>query len=48
MRRFDSGEERVRLYEAFYESDHWKNILSPRVGELIGREQSRWEANLAR
>ena len=39
MRRFDSEEERVRLYDAFYGSDHWKNTLSPRVGELIDREQ---------
>jgi dTDP-4-dehydrorhamnose reductase len=39
MRRFDSEEDRVRLYKAFYESEHWKNTLSPRVGELIDREQ---------
>ena len=39
IRRFDSEEERVRIYEAFYGSDHWKNVLSPRVGELIDREQ---------
>ena len=39
IRRFDSEEDRVRLYQAFYESDHWKNTLSPRVGELIDREQ---------
>ena len=39
MRRFDSEEERVRLYEAFYESEHWKTNLSPRVGELIDRQQ---------
>jgi dTDP-4-dehydrorhamnose reductase len=39
MRRFDSEEERVRLYEAFYESQHWKTNLSPRVGELIDRQQ---------
>ncbi len=39
MRRFDSEEERVRLYEAFYESEHWKANLSPRVGELIDRHR---------
>ena len=39
MRRFDSEEDRVRLYQAVYETEHWKNTLSPRVGELIDREQ---------
>ena len=39
LRRFDSEEERVRLYQAVYESDHWKNTIAPRVGELIDREQ---------
>ena len=39
IRRFDSEEDRARLYQAVYESDHWKNTLSPRVGELIDREQ---------
>jgi hypothetical protein len=29
MRRFVDEEERVRLYEAVYQSDHWKNNLSP-------------------
>ena len=41
MRRFDSEEERVRLYEAHYGSEHWKTTLSPRTGELIDREQIR-------
>jgi hypothetical protein len=39
LRRFDSEEERVRLYEAVYQSDHWKNEIGPRVGELIDREK---------
>ena len=39
MRRFDSEEERVRLYAAVYQSDHWKNELAPRVGNLIDREK---------
>ena len=39
MRRFDSEEERVRLYEAVYESDRWKNDIGPRVGDLIDREK---------
>jgi hypothetical protein len=36
-RRFESEAERVALYAAVYESDHWTNSLSPRVGELIDR-----------
>lgn len=39
MRRFESEEERESLYAAVYESDYWKNELSPRVGKLIDREQ---------
>jgi hypothetical protein len=38
-RRFESEEERERLYKAVYESDHWKNNISPKVGELIDRSQ---------
>ncbi len=39
LRRFESEEERERLYEAVYQSDVWKNDIGPRVGELIDREQ---------
>lgn len=39
MRRFDSEAARVRLYESVYQSDHWKNVIAPRVGELIDREK---------
>ncbi len=39
IRRFESESERVRLYAEVYESDHWKNSISPRIGELIDREQ---------
>jgi dTDP-4-dehydrorhamnose reductase len=39
LRRFDSEEERVRLYKDVYETDHWKNTVAPRVAELIDREQ---------
>ena len=37
--RFESEEEREQLYEAVYESDHWKDVLSPKVGTLIDRER---------
>ena len=36
-RRFESEAERERLYKAVYESDHWKSVISPQVGELIDR-----------
>ena len=39
LRRFESEEERVALYKAVYETDHWKNTVGPRVAELIDREQ---------
>jgi hypothetical protein len=39
LRRFESEEERERLYEAVYQSDRWKEELGPRAGELIDREQ---------
>lgn len=37
MRRFEDEADRVKLYAAVYESDHWKTVLSPKVGELIDR-----------
>lgn len=36
-RRFESEEQRESLYKAVYESDHWKENISPRVAELIDR-----------
>jgi hypothetical protein len=39
MRRFESEEERVRLYKAVYESEYWQKEVSPKVGELIDREK---------
>ena len=38
MRRFDSEDERKRLYAEVYDSEEWKNHFSPRVGQLIDRE----------
>ena len=38
LRRFESEEERVRLYKAVYEDPEWVNELSARVGQLINRE----------
>ena len=36
MRRFESESE--RLYEKVYESDLWKNDISPRVAKLVDRD----------
>jgi hypothetical protein len=38
IRRFESEAEREKLYAAVYQDDHWKNVVSPQVGELINRE----------
>ena len=39
LRRFESEEERERLYEAVYQSETWKTKFNDRVGEMIDREQ---------
>ena len=37
IRRFESEEEREKLYEAVYQSEHWTDVLSPKVAQLIDR-----------
>jgi hypothetical protein len=37
MRRFESEEQRQQLYDAVYQSERWKNEISPRVSELMDR-----------
>jgi hypothetical protein len=37
VRRFNDEAHREALYEAVYESDFWKNEVSPKVGDLIDR-----------
>lgn len=39
MRRFESEEERERLYRDVYESDYWKNDMGPRVPDYIDRSK---------
>ena len=39
IRRFESEQERERLYEAVYQSDHWKQDVAPMVEQLIDRSQ---------
>jgi hypothetical protein len=39
IRRFASEEDRVRLYAAVYESDHWKTNIAPHTGQMLIREE---------
>lgn len=38
LRRFASEAERERLYEAVYQTEHWKNDIAPKVAELLQPE----------
>jgi len=35
IRRFESEEERERLYKAVYESDYWQNVIRPQATEML-------------
>jgi hypothetical protein len=37
MRRFENEQERERLYEAVYQTEHWKTEIGPRITELMDR-----------
>ena len=39
VRRFTSEEQRERLYEAVYDSDHWKNNIAPRIPDMMQRDK---------
>lgn len=39
MRRFESEEERVRLYKEVYESDYWQNEIKPLADRMLDRER---------
>ncbi len=39
MRRFESEEERERLYKAVYETEHWQQKIKPLVDEMLDRER---------
>jgi len=41
IRRFESEEQRERLYKDVYESDFWQNEISPQVDEMLDREKIR-------
>ena len=40
IRRFEDEADRERLYAKVYESEHWKSDLSPRIGDLLIREEA--------
>ena len=40
IRRFASEEERVALYQAVYETDYWKNEITPQVTEMLDRSRT--------
>jgi hypothetical protein len=37
IRRFEDEADRVKLYEAVYQSDRWKDELAPTIGEMLDR-----------
>ena len=39
VRRFDSEEQREKLYEAVYDSDYWVNEVAPRIPEMMDRSK---------
>ena len=40
IRRFASEEERATLYQAAYETDFWKNEITPQVTEMLDRSRT--------
>jgi NIPSNAP protein len=39
IRRFENENERKHLYQAVYESRHWKTVIAPHTAELLGEEE---------
>ncbi|HIC49643.1 MAG TPA: NIPSNAP family containing protein [Dehalococcoidia bacterium] len=39
IRRFESEEEREKLYAAVYESDNWINEIGPKIPEMMDRSK---------
>ena len=36
-RRFESEEQRLKLYDDVYQSDFWKNVIAPKIPALLDR-----------
>jgi NIPSNAP len=39
IRRFESEEDRLRLYKGVYESAEWKEKIAPKIPEMMNRER---------
>lgn len=39
VRRFDSEEQREKLYEAVYDSEYWANEVAPRIPDMMDRSK---------
>ncbi|MCH8308943.1 MAG: NIPSNAP family protein [Chloroflexi bacterium] len=39
IRRFESEDQREKLYAAVYESDTWKNDIAPKIPSMMNREK---------
>lgn len=39
IRRFESEQERKRLYKKVYESETWEKIIKPEVDKMLDREK---------
>ncbi|MCC6717696.1 MAG: NIPSNAP family protein [Acetobacteraceae bacterium] len=37
IRRFESEAQREKLYADVYQSDHWKNVIAPKIPALLDR-----------
>jgi hypothetical protein len=40
IRRFESENERERLYEAVYKSDEWLNNIAPKIPDMLDRDKT--------
>ncbi len=41
IRRFESEQERERLYKEVYDSDEWKEKIAPSIPEMLDREKAK-------
>ena len=39
VRRFESEEQREKLYEVVYQSDFWKNDIAPKIPEMMDQDK---------
>ena len=39
IRRFESEEQRQQLYDRVYKSDHWTQVIAPKVPDMLDRDR---------